>query len=955
MTGSQKMRDRMCDVTVTEENRAEDGHVAAVERLGGEIASGLRMGLPDHGRGFTWSESHGKKLGNALELIVSTMTEPHRLEQTLWHLAQKHLELGVSARDLDVFEKVLFSLLEDNLPEEKYEEAYPAWKWLWDNVSQVFTDILEKWKLMQKHLLSSWDVLLARAGSSTNISEYFYTTLFREAPLLQDLFQRRNETMVDSFAKALDLIVRCSSDSSLFDKELEDLAVRHCKYDLQSWHFDVFGEILVRCLSEVATDEWTEEFADAWRLLYNSISSVFINVLDTTRNPMCNALVRNSVDGAARALERAPRNERVSRALYMRAGKRHLSPILWALRDGLLALVELFLDDIMAIRCDRSSYYYGVADLWQRCPTILEAFVEFAPDMIEQFLDGHMRVSRQTVNGWRTVNMWVRFIYGDPSLLGSVFDGPLATLVDRLPETHFSVFTHPVISTTVDLKWERFGKMKTIVVCFQQVLCLVAYLIVEKGYAGHEVRFTACVIWVAISSYLLFSSLRRIFRQYRIGRVATLFEIRGFTFVLPCYLLHFYMLLRLCCCILSLILTESLLRGCWQYSFYSEYCISAGNNLPTIISSLVAVCQWVQLSELFKLNGKFSAMFYLARTMGSDALRFMAVLIVWLLGTGAALYHLLKGSDVAQQSDFETAYALFAMVLGRGDEKDFSFHDQGEDAFLVKVLFMLALWVSIIPILNLMVAAMVSTYSTAEALTVALATRARTVAVLEAEDELTLNERFRHFDSFEFEEPVRLSAYDKGPPGGINLLRTPLQLKEHPSYKRREDNVLFFTGSSDPADPWPAHDIPYLCSNESRGPRTNGSGNGSDTVRKDIAELKLLMENTRRQQSSDDLGASNKPPEVTQQSQMRLTQETLKTVAEAAAPMHCFVAVDGWIYDVERFVSSHPGGEAVLRSARGKDATDDFYSKHRDVKKTMEALQSLPCLGRLVAAGKPAA
>eukprot|EP00928_Gymnodinium_smaydae_P099123 TRINITY_DN9377_c0_g2_i1.p1 TRINITY_DN9377_c0_g2~~TRINITY_DN9377_c0_g2_i1.p1 ORF type:complete len:1137 (+),score=111.91 TRINITY_DN9377_c0_g2_i1:189-3413(+) len=946
MVGSQKIRDRMCDVTVAEVNVDADGHTMAVERLGAELAAGLRMDLPDHGRGFTWSESHGRKLGSALELIVSTMTEPHRLEQTLWHLAQKHMELGVTGQDLPVFEKILFKLLQDYLPEDKYTESYSSWKWLWGNVSNVFVDVLEKWKIMQGCLQESWGTLLSRAGSSTNISEYFYGTLFKEAPLLQDLFQRRNQTMVDSFAKALDLIVRCSSDSSLFDRELEDLAVRHCKYDLQSWHFDVFGDILVRCLADLAADDWTDEHADAWRLLYSSIASVFVNVLDTTRNPMCNALVRNSVDGATKALERAPRSERALRALYMRAGKRQLSPLLWALRDGLLPLVALFLDDLMAIRCDRASYYYGVADMWQRCPTILEALIEFAPDMIEQFLDGHMRVSKQTVNGWCTVNMWVRYIYGDPSTLPSVFDGPLATLVDRLPQTHFEVFTHPIVVTTVGLKWERYGKFKTIIVCIQQVVCLIAYLIVEKeDYLPREVRFTACVIWVLVSFYLLTSSVRRILRQFRIGRVARLFEICGREFVVPCYLLHFYVLLRLVCCVLSLVLTESLLRGCWQRGFYSDDCISVGPDLPAIVSSLVAVSQWTQLSELFKLNGKFSAMFYLARTMGSDALRFMAVLIVWLLGTGAALYHLLKGSKAAQSSDFETAYALFAMVLGRGDEKDFSFHEDGQDAFLVKVLFMLALWVSIIPILNLMVAAMVSTYSTAEKLTVALATRARAVAVLEAEDELSDRDRFRHFDSFEFEEPVLLSAYDKGPPGGITLMMTPLQLKEHPSYKRREDNVLFFSGSSDSVEPWPSHAIPQLSPKDDRGVRAGSPNQGHDALRKEIGELKMLIENSGKQSCDSSVCSTtdSKP-----HSQMRITPSTLASFAQVAAGMHCLVAVDGLIYDVERFASSHPGGERLLRSVCGKDASEEFHKRHSNVDKATEVLQTLPCLGQLV-------
>lgn len=38
----------------------------------------------------------------------------------------------------------------------------------------------------------------------------------------------------------------------------------------------------------------------------------------------------------------------------------------------------------------------------------------------------------------------------------------------------------------------------------------------------------------------------------------------------------------------------------------------------------------------------------------------------------------------------------------------------------------------------------------------------------------------------------------------------------------------------------------------------------------------------------------------------------------------CWVIVDGKVYDVSEFLEEHPGGDEVLLSATGKDATDDF-------------------------------
>ncbi|KAJ7950431.1 Cytochrome b5 [Quillaja saponaria] len=51
------------------------------------------------------------------------------------------------------------------------------------------------------------------------------------------------------------------------------------------------------------------------------------------------------------------------------------------------------------------------------------------------------------------------------------------------------------------------------------------------------------------------------------------------------------------------------------------------------------------------------------------------------------------------------------------------------------------------------------------------------------------------------------------------------------------------------------------------------------------------------------------------------------TLAEAANhnnPKDCWLVIDGKVYDVTKFLDDHPGGDDVLLSATGKDATNDF-------------------------------
>ncbi|CAL9113863.1 hypothetical protein C4D60_Mb03t20400 [Musa balbisiana] len=51
---------------------------------------------------------------------------------------------------------------------------------------------------------------------------------------------------------------------------------------------------------------------------------------------------------------------------------------------------------------------------------------------------------------------------------------------------------------------------------------------------------------------------------------------------------------------------------------------------------------------------------------------------------------------------------------------------------------------------------------------------------------------------------------------------------------------------------------------------------------------------------------------------------TLAEVSAHNTPKDCWLVVNGKVYDVTKFLEDHPGGDDVLLSSTGKDATDDF-------------------------------
>ncbi|WOL12799.1 hypothetical protein Cni_G21567 [Canna indica] len=51
---------------------------------------------------------------------------------------------------------------------------------------------------------------------------------------------------------------------------------------------------------------------------------------------------------------------------------------------------------------------------------------------------------------------------------------------------------------------------------------------------------------------------------------------------------------------------------------------------------------------------------------------------------------------------------------------------------------------------------------------------------------------------------------------------------------------------------------------------------------------------------------------------------TLAEVSKHNTAKDCWLVISGKVYDVTKFLEDHPGGDEVLLSSTGKDATDDF-------------------------------
>lgn len=76
------------------------------------------------------------------------------------------------------------------------------------------------------------------------------------------------------------------------------------------------------------------------------------------------ALVAGDVTELERALALAPRGQRADWITRVQIHDSVISPLYWAVRDGMVDLARVMVRDLLMLRADRETYYYGYEQLW---------------------------------------------------------------------------------------------------------------------------------------------------------------------------------------------------------------------------------------------------------------------------------------------------------------------------------------------------------------------------------------------------------------------------------------------------------------------------------------------------------------------------------------------------------------------------------------------------------------
>merc|ERR1740121_73461 len=122
------------------------------------------------------------------------------------------------------------------------------------------------------------------------------------------------------------------------------------------------------------------------------------------------AINLNSVKQLRRAVGCAPRGKRALWLLNVQVGTQSISPLLWAIETAALQAAEAILQDLLTIRADRESYYYGVDTLFDRHPDIIRIICKDSPALMQSLLDGLIWRSRVTEKGSRRVQYFIKHL-----------------------------------------------------------------------------------------------------------------------------------------------------------------------------------------------------------------------------------------------------------------------------------------------------------------------------------------------------------------------------------------------------------------------------------------------------------------------------------------------------------------------------------------------------------------
>jgi hypothetical protein len=579
---------------------------------------------------------------------------------------------------------------------------------------------------------------------------------------------------------------------------LSALGLRHVGYAIPTELFGPFVTATIQVLQMRTRDDVVVE---AFRWALGLISKILVRTITEGSTIVMKAINKNSTKLLQKAISCAPRGERASWMLTVQVGTQAISPLEWAIESGSLSAATAIIVDLLTFRADRERYYYGVNHLFGRHPDIIKMLCNDAPTLLSCLLDGLIWRSRNTKNGIRRVNYYVKHLMVTKDSKVSQALAWFASSKDS------KIISHPVNVLVSDTMWKGIVRRHFLARKIWFLLSLLVFMlsqsILPSILGDSQDEELAYLRWIIFSGRVInytcsmgrlaFNHTRKIYFAYAKG------EYVWFLGILPlpkylkdpsdlaAFVLYFFLI--------GMAVNEPMGYCFRSPDFPTEECSEASTRLKwwySVFSMCAMALHWLLIVDMSVFSTKLSAFVLVCSYVLSEVSRFLIALSFLLCCFGSAIACLRR-----EHPDFEdvqkSVLSLFAisLFLMPRDYRDYQY----DPALLVAVFIFVT--ASVILLLNLLIAQLNCSYEYVYQDMVGFARLNRAQVICESL--LTCSEaRWHRFVAgLRLDQRVEFNEGDIGIAGAIQL-HEPASLNPI-----THETIIRYGGSCSPEMRWP--------------------------------------------------------------------------------------------------------------------------------------------------------
>ncbi|CAE7466462.1 unnamed protein product [Symbiodinium pilosum] len=411
--------------------------------------------------------------------------------------------------NLPDFKAVTLASLRSLLPEDWDSSHEIAWGWLWENIEGLLSSMIGKPR-QQEHALGNFFRYMEEQDS-LRLTQQLFPVFFELAPAGQDFFQQSATRMHFISGRILTMTLDMYAAPRKMVEEISGIGLRHVGYAIPVEMFPPFVSAAVGLLQELTTNELAIE-AFRWSLAL--ISKILVRAITEGSTLVMKAINTNQKLMLEKAMEVCSRGQRANELLSITVGTQSISPFYWAIDSGATVCAVAMLEDLLTIRADRDVYYFGYDTLFTRHPEVIQRLCATAPTLMPTLLDGLVWRSRQTREGSRRVNYYVKHLIQD---LEGNFSQNLEWLVAHGDP---KIIRHPTVVMFADLLWYKLASYKFVLSKLYFLVIMVIFVTSQAIIPSHTgaeqtqeeliVMFTFRMMnYLGMMCKLMFSTIRK--------------------------------------------------------------------------------------------------------------------------------------------------------------------------------------------------------------------------------------------------------------------------------------------------------------------------------------------------------------------------------------------------------------------------------------------------------------